>query len=39
MQEVQVVKDAQVKSVNEDLAKHEKSLQVCCAYIDASVSG
>lgn len=29
LQEVQVVMDAKVKSVNEDLAEQEKSLQVC----------
>lgn len=39
MQEVQVVMDAKVNSMNEDLAEHKKSLQVCCAYIDLSVSG
>ena len=39
VQEVQVVMDAKVKSMNEDLTEHEKSLQVCCAYIDPYTFG
>lgn len=33
VQEVQVVMDMKVKSLNEELAEHRQSLQVCYAWI------
>lgn len=33
VQEVQVVMDTKVKSMNEELAEHRQSLQVCYAWI------